>query len=504
MAPVKHRSLWVETAPAAKPRNTLPRDTLDVAVIGGGITGMTTAVLLARAGLSVAVIEARWIGAGTTGHTTAKVTSQHGLTYATLRSSHGADGARVYAEANEAAKERIASFVAEGIECQFRRRPAFVYAMSAAEGERVEREAEVAAELGLPAAFTESVPLPFATEGAVRFDDQAEFHPQRYLLGLRRLLEAAGGKVVGASRALSVAAGSPCRAETDAGEVTADRIVVATLLPFLDRGLFFARAFASRSYCVAARIGEAPPQAMLISAGSPVRSIRAHREGNDELLLIGGEGHHTGSSDAQPARFGRLEQFARRHWSVGAIEFRWSAQDYASADQVPYIGPIHPRSDRIYVATGFRKWGMTSGTVAAMLIADAIAGRDNDWSGFFSSTRVGPLTALPRLALENGRAGIAFFAERVLQRGTRSIAELAPGEGGIVAAAEGKVAGYRDESGGLRAVSARCTHLGCQVHWNAAERTWDCPCHGSRFGVDGEVLEGPAVRPLESRAVGGE
>jgi glycine/D-amino acid oxidase-like deaminating enzyme/nitrite reductase/ring-hydroxylating ferredoxin subunit len=493
-------SLWMATAPASDRPRAVGEHSFDTVVVGGGITGLTTALLLAREGRAVAVLEQGRIGAGTTGGTTGKVTSQHSLTYDGLRRSRGDDAARIYGEANERAKEWIAETVAEeSIECDFRRRSAYVYASSAAEREDVEREATAAARAGLPARFVDEVPLPFATAGAVRFDDQAELHPLRYLAGLARVFEADGGRIFESSRAVGVNDGKPCVVETEEAAISAEHVVIATLLPFLDRGLFFARAFAHRSYAIAARISEPPPEAMLISAGSPTRSIRAHPAEGGELLLVGGEGHRTGSGDAVPERYERLEEFARAHWDVLGVEHRWSAQDYASADDVPLIGPLHPWTDRIHVATGFRKWGLTAGTVAAMLINDAIAGRANAWAGLFSSTRVGPASSLPHLAAENGHAGLAFVAERILRPGRRPIDDLRPGEGGIVASSAGKVAAYRDEQGGVHAVSSRCTHLGCQVRWNAAERTWDCPCHGSRFAVDGEVLAGPAVRPLERR-----
>jgi nitrite reductase/ring-hydroxylating ferredoxin subunit len=185
---------------------------------------------------------------------------------------------------------------------------------------------------------------------------------------------------------------------------------------------------------------------------------------------------------------------------VRSIEHRWSAQDYMPDDGVPYAGRLHLRSERVYVATGLKKWGITAGTAAAMLIADQVLERENEWAPLFSSTRVRP-QELPRFTLENGRVGFRFFADRVKHRGTRPIEELGPGEGAIVSAAGRKVAGFRDDDGTLHAVSSRCTHLGCQVAWNAAERTWDCPCHASRFTVDGEILNGPAVDPLEPRPV---
>jgi nitrite reductase/ring-hydroxylating ferredoxin subunit len=351
----------------------------------------------------------------------------------------------------------------------------------------------------LPATFVDEAPLPYATHGATRFDDQAEFHPHKYVVGLAKLLEEAGGRIFEHTRATQVHEEAPCRVETESGEVLADQVVVATLMPFLDRGVFFARAFPSRSYVVSARIAEPAPSGVFINVGSPTRSLRSHPCGNGELLLIGGEGHHVGSGEAQPERYERLIEFAHRHWKVDSIEHRWSAQDYSPDDGVPYVGRLHLRSRRIYVATGLKKWGITGGTMAAILICDAILGRENPWAKLFSSTRLRPLAEGPKFALENAQVGLHFVGDRILQRGTRPIGDLAPGEGDIVSAGGRKVAGYRDEEGHLHAVSTRCTHLYCQVRWNSAERTWDCPCHGSRFTPEGTVLNGPAVSPLDRR-----
>jgi nitrite reductase/ring-hydroxylating ferredoxin subunit len=316
-------------------------------------------------------------------------------------------------------------------------------------------------------------------------------------MGLARRLEQAGGRIFERTRAIQVHEGAPCRVETEGGgEVLADDVVVATLMPFLDRGAFFARAHSSRSYAISARIEEAPPNGMFISVGSPKRSIRSHPRTGHELLLVGGEGHPVGSSEAQPDRYERLIEFTRRHWDVASIEHRWSSQDYSPDDGVPYVGRIHLRSRHIHVATGLKKWGITGGTVAAMLIRDAILGRQNPWAKLFSSTRFRPLAEAPKFTLENTQVGLHFAGDRLLQRGARPIEDLAPGEGDIVTARGRKVAGYRDEKGHLHAVSTRCPHLYCQVRWNAAERTWDCPCHGSRFTPQGSLLNGPAVSDL--------
>jgi glycine/D-amino acid oxidase-like deaminating enzyme/nitrite reductase/ring-hydroxylating ferredoxin subunit len=490
------RSLWLETTEPRTEHPPLDGDThVDVAVVGAGITGMTAALQLARAGRTVAVVDQHVIGGGTTGHSTAKVTSQHGRAYHLLRLAHGRDAARRYGQAMEWAKEHIA---AQGVECGFRRRAAYLYGSASWQRPLLEREAEAAGQAGLPAQFVETTPLPFDVHGAVRFDDQAEFDPRAYVLGLARQLEEAGGKIYERTRAKQVHEGEPCRVETDRGTLVADDVVVATLMPFLDRGGFFARAYANRSYVVTARIAGQPPDGMFINAGSPTRSLRAH----GDLLLVGGEGHHVGSGKAQPERYEALIEFARRHWDVRSIEHRWSSQDYSPDDLIPYAGRLHLRSRHVYVATGLKKWGITAGTVAAAIMADAILERENDWASLFSSTRV-RFQEAPRFLLENTRVGVHFVADRLKQRGTRPIEELAPGEGAIVSAGGEKVAGYRDDEGNLHAVSSRCTHLGCQVVWNAAERTWDCPCHASRFDVDGDVLNGPAVDPLPPRPTQG-
>jgi glycine/D-amino acid oxidase-like deaminating enzyme/nitrite reductase/ring-hydroxylating ferredoxin subunit len=494
-------SVWLATRPPQREFPALDDDVrADVAVIGGGIVGLTTALVLQEEGMDVALLEANRLGHGVSGHTTAKVTSQHGLVYAHLRSRFGADGARAYGEANQAALEWIARRVeADAIECDFRRRAAYAYVTSASDRGRVEDEVSAAEQAGLPAALVETTPLPFAVEAAVRFAGQAEFHVGRYLGALGEKLAEAGGRVFERSHAVEVGADGDRVVDTPGGRVTAGHVVVATHFPFLDRSLAFARISPQRSYAILCRIAGAPPDGMFISGDSPSRSVRAVPLDGEELLLVGGEGHKPGTGGDTRIRYRRLEEFAREHWEVESIEYRWSAQDNTTLDRVPYVGPVTPWDDRVLMATGFAKWGMTGGTAAAMVLADRVLGRENAWAGLFDPRRLKPRASARRLITENAEVGMRFLGDRLTKPGRRSLEELGPGEGDIVRHEGERIAAFRDDDGTVTAVSPVCTHLGCQVSFNDAERSWDCPCHGSRFAVDGAVLQGPAVHRLERK-----
>jgi Rieske Fe-S protein len=285
--------------------------------------------------------------------------------------------------------------------------------------------------------------------------------------------------------------------------VTADHVVVATHYPFLDRALAFARVSQQRSYALLCRIAGTPPEGMFISGDSPTRSVRAVPLDGEELLLVGGEGHKTGTEQDTELCYERLEAFAREHWAVLSVEHRWSAQDPITADLLPYVGALTPRNDKVLMATGFAKWGMTNGTAAALLLTDLALGRQAMWKDLFDPNRFTPLQSARRLVQENAQVGARFVGDRLRRGSSMPIENLRPGEGEIVQHDGEKVAAYRDDQGTLHTVSARCTHLGCLVNWNNAERSWDCPCHGSRFAPDGTVLEGPAVHRLERKPLNG-
>jgi len=501
----RNPSLWVGTTQVSAFPMLEGDVAADVAVIGGGIVGLVTAALCKKDGRRVVLLEAGRLAAGTTGYTTAKLAALHGLIYSELADGFGDQAAWQYADANLAGVATVAALVDEhGIDCDLDSRPAYTYVVDESMVDQVRIEAEVAARIGLRAEFTTETDLPFEVAGAVRLDGQAQFHPRRFCLGLAAAIAGEGCDVYELTQATDVDEhGDRCSVRTERGTVTAAHVVVATHLPFLDRGGFFARCSPTRSYVLSARLDGAPPQGMYLDAGSPSRSVRSARDGGDEIVIIGGEGHKVGQDDDTTQRYEALEQWARATFPVRSIDYRWSAQDFTSVDGIPFVGPVTAGAERILVATAFRKWGMSNGVAAAMMLADRIADRENRWASLFDTERLNPRQSVKDLLKENANVVKRFVGDRLRTELVRSPEDLAPGEAAVLAAGAGRIAAYRDETGALHAVSPVCTHLGCTVTWNTAETTWDCPCHGSRFTIDGEVLEGPALRPLEGRDADG-
>jgi glycine/D-amino acid oxidase-like deaminating enzyme/nitrite reductase/ring-hydroxylating ferredoxin subunit len=491
-------SFWIASTPDTDYPALEGDVEVDVAVLGGGIAGVTTAALLKRAGKTVALVEPRRIVRGATGYTTAKVTAGHGVLYSELVGRLGERKARLYAESNQAAVERIVQIVEEGeIACDLERRSNYVYAESDRDRERVRREAAAMSKLGLRASFVTETPLPYPVLGAARLENQAQLHPRKYLLALASTIQGDGCHVFERTTASNVREGDPCRVETDRGTIRAADVVVATHLPFLDRGLFFVRAHPHRSYAICAPVEtSAAPDGMFINAGTPTRSVRTARDGERLLLLVGGEGHRTGAADDEPQRYDRLEQFLREHWQAGEVEYRWSTQDYLAVDRVPFVGPLRPGSRHVYVATAFNKWGMTSTTAAAIVLTDAIVGRDNAWSEVYDSNRLRLRASASRFLKGNVSAGLHFVGDRLERPDKGTPGGLEPGYGAMMRIGGRKRAVYRGDDGTLHVLSPVCRHLWCHVEWNAAERTWDCPCHGSRYAGDGRVIEGPSVHDL--------
>lgn len=488
-------SPWLDV-PDRSLRPALAEDvTADAVVIGAGIVGLSAAIELQKSGAEVVVLEGRSVGAGVSGNTTAKLSALQGVTYDSMASSHGEETAAAYAQVNAWGIERVHQLAREhDIDCALRQKPAFTYTEDPGQVQGLEAEAAAASAAGLPVELTEETDLPFDVAAAVRCERQAEFDPIAYLRGLADAFEAAGGRIHEGTWATGASAGT-VRTDRDA-EARADRIVVATHLPFLDRSLFFARASVKRSYAISVRVPGEVPQGMYLQTESPGRSLRALPWEGEELLIVGGESHELGSAD--PAEcVENLRDYARERFGASEALHRWDAHDFMPDDGLPYVGRLLPGSDGLLTATGMGKWGMAMGVAAGRMLADRVAGRGNVWADHFDPWRLPTPSGAVQLVKHNAETGLKFFGDR-LRRSARA-SDLAPGEGAIIGDGLSQKAVHRDRDGRLHAVSARCTHLGCIVRWNGAESTWDCPCHGSRFEADGSVANGPATRPLEPR-----
>ncbi|MEU3516187.1 FAD-dependent oxidoreductase [Streptomyces sp. NPDC006654] len=502
-------SYWLETAPGGAPAPPPAGDvSVDVAVVGGGIAGLSTAWELARRGREVAVLEADRIAAGVTGHTTAKLTVLHTLVYDHLRRTRGREGARLYADSQSAALRRAAEVVADlGIDCDWEEAVAHTYAEAPEHVEALRAEAEAAREAGLPAEFVTGTELPYPVAGAVRVTGQAQFHPVKYLRALTDDLKRHGGTVYEGTRVTGLTEGEPCVLETDTGvSVQAREVVVATHYPIFDRALLFTRLSPRRELVVAGPIdADRAPRDMYITTEQNTRSVRSapHADGT-RLLVVTGE-HFTpgapGAADVEE-RFARLTAWAQSRFPGLTPTHRWATQDNDSTDSVPLVGRLHPGSRHTYVATGFGGWGLSGGIMAGRLIADLVEGREPEWAGLYDPRRLASVVREGGTFLKN-QAHVAkhFVGDRLPSVTSPAPEDLAPGDGAVLRVDGHQCAVHRDDSGQLHAVSARCTHLGCLVAFNRAERAWECPCHGSRFDPDGRILQGPAVRPLEPREI---
>lgn len=498
-------SWWVESSdstsyPALPPEGT----TADVVVLGGGIAGLTTAYALARDGREVLLVEADRIVNGVTGYTTAKVTVAHNLVYADLADRFDEATSAAYAASQSAALRWVRDTVAaEGIDCELEERSSLVYTEVADEREKVEAEVAAARAAGLDAELVTDSELPYDIVAGVRLGGQAQFHPRKYLLALAERFVALGGRVVEQTRAMDVAEGEPCVVTTDRGELRAKEVVVATHYPFLDRGLLFSRLAPYRDVVVAVPIpAERAPEVMAISTGSEeggTHSVRTapYRDGQRLLVVTGGQ-YKTGTTSAVEERYDQLTRWVGQRFGTTDVAHRWSTQDTSSVDRLPYIGRLPMSGEHIWVATGFSAWGMTGGTLAGLLLADLLQGRQNPWAELYDPFRIDVRPSAAKLVKENVEVAKELVSG-FLRPGLGSPQDLQSGEAGVFLGTSGRTAAYRDEDGVLHAVSARCTHLGCSVRFNDAERSWDCPCHGSRFALDGSVLQGPAVEPLEPR-----
>ncbi|AGA67674.1 FAD dependent oxidoreductase [Desulfitobacterium dichloroeliminans LMG P-21439] len=491
-------SYWIDSTPKTNYPSLREDIAVDVAVIGGGMAGISSAYLLAQEGLKVAVLEANQILQGTTGHTTAKLSSQHGLIYDQIIRQRGDEIARLYAEANEFAISFVANLVEqEGIDCDFTRQSAYIYTQQEMNIEKLEKELKAAQQCGIDAHYETKLALPLAIKGALRFDQQAQFHPRKYLLALAQRITEKGGLIFENSKVIDVRGDYPATLMTHQGcKVTAKYVIMASHYPFhILPGFYVARIYQEREYAVVIKASEAFPGGMYINAEDPARSLRGLPTTEGERILIVGEKHRTGHGENLVDHYKNLMEFAQGLFTVEEFPYYWSTQDCSTLDDIPYIGQISKDKHNIFMATGFRKWGMTHSTVAAHVIRDIIVKGDSPWGAVYAPSRKITLNSVTGF-VANSSVLVFNFISGKLMRGEEAYA-LSPGEA-VIANSEGRRVGiYMDAESNIHKVDTTCPHLGCEVQWNDAELSWDCPCHGSRYDVDGIPLEGPTLEPLK-------
>jgi glycine/D-amino acid oxidase-like deaminating enzyme/nitrite reductase/ring-hydroxylating ferredoxin subunit len=499
---VKNVPFWIESVPIKRLPRVQTNTTADVLVVGAGVTGITTAYLLKRAGLTVALTERQRVASIDTGHTTAHLTYVTDEGLKELVRNFGEDHAQAAWDAGAAAIDEIERIVEEEeIDCEFTRVPAYVHARVGGspkkEASSLRKEADIAAKLAFDAAYVESAP--YFNLPAVRFANQAKFHPRKYLRALVEEIPGKGSHVFEDSAVAEFDAKTR-RAKINRNWISFDRVIMATNNPLVGRAgmigatLLQTKLFLYTSYALGARVPSGTvPEALFWDTRDPYDYLRVDRHPSFDYVVYGGEDHKTGQKNRTQKAFVRLWQRLKKIIPEARVDHRWSGQIISTPDGLPYIGE---NADRQFIATGYCGNGITFGTIAAMMARDWATGRRNPWTDLFAVDRKKIKGAVWNYIRENKDFPYYFIKDRIGRPEAESIRELKPGDGMIIGSRGKKRAVFRDRDGKINELSPVCTHMGCLVRWNPAESTWDCPCHGSRFKPNGEVIAGPAEEPL--------
>lgn len=491
------RSYWMASTPVTEYPSLKDDLKVDLAIIGGGMAGISCAYLLKDAGMKIAVIEADRILQGTTGHTTAKVTSQHDIIYSKIKKQISEEAAQQYADANESAIRLIERITKErNIDCDFVDQSAYIYTQQEGYIDKIAEEAMAASSLGIKASYVESTLLPFPIKAAVRFDNQAQFHPRKFLLPLAKEITDSGSHIFEQSRVVDIEENDGYVLTTGEGRrISAEKLLIASHYPCYNKpGLYFTRIYVEKSYVVAIKAKEDYPGGMYINAEDPARSLRSQRSGKGELILVGGEHHKTGQGEDTTGYYGRLLDFANENFNVEGVSYRWSTQDCMTMDGLPYVGYFTAKSPNMYIVTGFGKWGMTNSMASAMVIRDLIIEGKSPWQEVYNPSRHTLAASAKNFVVENLNVADMLIEGKISP--LPKDVDIKPGEAKVFEMDGKRTGAYRDENNKLHVVDTTCSHMGCELSWNSAEKTWDCPCHGSRFSYDGDVVEGPTVAPL--------
>jgi glycine/D-amino acid oxidase-like deaminating enzyme/nitrite reductase/ring-hydroxylating ferredoxin subunit len=474
-----------------------PAPVYDALIIGGGITGMTAALLLQNAGKKVVIAEAHTTGFGTTGGTSAHINTFADTTYKEAESAFGKEGAQLFADAvNEGFGLIKANVSTYRIDCDYETKTGYVYAEDEDQAKQLADIYEGAKSVGVPVSYVEQAPTPVAFVKALRFDSQAQFHPLKYLQGLQRAYLAAGGIILENTLIEKLRMENDMHvAESAANLIRAKKVIYATHMP-PNINVFNFRCAPYRSYVMAVKLKNGKyPDALIYDMQEPYHYVRAHLIDGQELLIVGGLDHKTAHEDPEKA-FADLEKYIRKYYNVSSIKYQWSSQYYIPVDGLPYVGQLPFAAEGIFCATGYNGNGMMLGSISGKILSDLAGGKANQYAGLFSPSRIKPVDGFMEFVKENADVAYHLVADRFNIHQTDSLKRMQPGTGKVVEVGGKKIAVYRDDQGEIFALSPVCTHAGCIVNWNGAEKSWDCPCHGARYDINGQVLTGPATLSL--------
>lgn len=493
-------SLWLNENSINKNFESLNKNiSTDVCIIGAGIFGLTCGYYLSKSGLKVCILDKNDISTKTTGHTTGKITSQHGLFYTYLVETFGNKFAKDYLFANEEAIRNIKNIIdIEDIKCDLESESSFVYTTTKSDISKIKQEVDCVNSLGFPANFVTKTSLPFKIYGGIQFKNQAQFNPIKYSSGLCNSIIKGNGNLYTNTLVNDIKrVGDNFITISDGGKIESKYVILASHYPFINfPGMYFLKMYQATSYVIGIDSNKSFFDGMYISSSYPVYSFRTANYKGKKILLLGGSNHKTGNSVNYKETYYALEGYARKLYPDCKILFRWNTNDCITLDKIPYIGNFSNLINNLYIGTGFNKWGMSTSNVAANIICDSILGKHNSYSYLFDSNRLNPIknrTELKNMISES----INSFALRKFKHSTLNLENISNNSGGIVEINNKKVGIYKDLSGNLFAVNPICSHLGCLLSWNDVDKTWDCPCHGSRFDYKGKILYGPAIKDLE-------
>ena len=491
-------SLWIETTKNQLHLKSLTQNLeTEVCIIGAGLFGLTTAYYLTKQGKKVVVVEKDDIGEKVSGNTTGKITSQHGLFYSHLIDDYGIDYAQKYLEVNEKAIQNIKEIIdTEQIECDFEEQSAYVFTTNQDEVIEIEKEVDAVNKLGKKTKLITNVDKPFKMTAGIEFDNQAQFHPRKYMIGLANVI-LKDNQIYNYTTATDVQKyGEKFLITTDRGNVLADSVVLATHYPIVNfPGFYFIKMYQSTSYIIAIETNSKIPEGMYITAKEPVYSFRSAKYNNKNIVLIGGSEHKTGEAIADNSHYTELEKKAKELYPDCKVLFRWNTRDCISLDKIPYIGEFSNLYKNMYVGTGFKKWGMTFSNIAGKIVSDKILGKQNEYEDLFTPTRLKPIKN--RWEVKNMlKETVDSIALNKFKIDPSSISEIENDNASIMKIDGENIGIYKDKNGKLYAVSPVCTHLGCLLTWNNIDKTWDCPCHGSRFDYTGKNIYEPAIKDL--------